>query len=236
MRKESPFRDLLWFVFGFLPVACCVAAEFAFQKFNFWIALVVVLGTYVALLGLARLGTALLRRRRCVHGIRYGKDGGCQSCIEESSEEVTAALDRLRTGWQRTIREATEFKPRELSPEEEVLVKEKGLNALNYIPQSTLQRQAEDLQNHADWMSLRNGVLSRPEADPERRNLESREAAERLQRGLRKRFDGAGYGMFLLLIAAFSFGIIEAQGWPVGIFCCLLMLAVLELGYRLASR
>jgi hypothetical protein len=53
---------------------------------------------------------------------------------------------------------------------------------------------------------------------------------------VRQRFDGYGYGLFLLLIAGMTYLVIKDFGWGIGIFCCVLMLAVLELGYRLATR
>jgi hypothetical protein len=53
---------------------------------------------------------------------------------------------------------------------------------------------------------------------------------------IRQRFDGYGYGVFLMLIAGVTYLVIKAHGWPIGIFCCVLMFAVLELGYRLSTR
>lgn len=46
----------------------------------------------------------------------------------------------------RLLREASEFKPGDLTQEEEEFVRREGLNALNYIPQKTLQKQSESLK------------------------------------------------------------------------------------------
>ena len=134
------------------------------------------------------------------------------------------------------LREATEFKPGELTPEEEESVAREGLTALNYIPQKTLQKQAEAFQAYEERQRKRAEVMSRPKTDPERMQMERDEAAQKLDRAFRDRFDGFGYGMFLLLIAVFTWFIADAHGWPIGIFCCLLMAAVLELAYRLHAR
>ena len=66
----------------------------------------------------------------------------------EGVDELIAALRRLEERQAAQLREATEFKPGELTPEEEKWVQEHGLNALNYIPQSTLQRHAEGWRNY----------------------------------------------------------------------------------------
>ena len=52
----------------------------------------------------------------------------------------------------RAFREATEFKPGELTPEEEEFVGREGLNALNYIPQKALQKQSEASQKYEEKM------------------------------------------------------------------------------------
>jgi hypothetical protein len=109
------------------------------------------------------------------------------------------------------LREATAFKPGELTPEEEKLVEENGLNALNYIPQRTLQKQAE--------------------AFASRRKV----SAHDLRDEIRDRVDGYGYVLFVPLIFFFAWAIASSHGWPIGIFCGVLMLAVLELSYRLSA-
>lgn len=59
---------------------------------------------------------------------------------------------------------------------------------------------------------------------------------QNLRDALKNRFDGFGYGMFLLVILAFTGAIVEGHGSAMGIFCGALMLAVLELRYRLYAR
>jgi len=54
--------------------------------------------------------------------------------------------------------------------------------------------------------------------------------------GFSGRFDGAGYGIFLLLIAGFIYLIIDSYNWRIGLFCCVLMIVILELSYRLSVR
>jgi len=118
----------------------------------------------------------------------------------------------MRERQERELREATAFKPGELTPEEEKLVRENGLTALNYVPQRTLQRQAEMFAS--------------------RRRLKGFD----ISRELAERFEGFGYGLFLALILFFAWGIASAHGWPIGIFCGVLMLVILELSYRLSIR
>jgi uncharacterized membrane protein YccC len=109
------------------------------------------------------------------------------------------------------LREAVAFKDGELTPEEQAFVEENGLKALNYIPQRTL-RQTEMLA----W--------------------QQEKGKNDLRRELADRFDGFGYGLFLFLIICFAWAIVGAHGWPIGIFCAVLMFAVLELSYRLTTR
>lgn len=137
------------------------------------------------------------------------KDHPTKDEVEQFGQMLRKMEERQQQEW----REATEFKPGELTPEEEKFVEQEGLNALNYIPQRTLQKQAD---------SFKASQKERVESD--------------LRQQLTDRFDGYGYGMFLLLILAFTWAIISAHGWPIGLFCCLLMCAVLELSYRLSTR
>ena len=160
------------------------------------------------------------------------KDNLTQDDINRLSE----TLREMEENSQRMFREATEFKPGELTPEEEEIVKREGLNALNYIPKKTLEKQAEALQEYEKKMRKRAEIMSRPETDPERVKMEREENSRKLAQILENRFDGFGYGMFLFVIAAFTWAIVDAHGWAMGIFCCLLMLAVLELVYRLYAR
>ena len=131
-----------------------------------------------------------------------------------TKEEVAELGEMLRKMGERQSEEwgkVAEFKPGELTPEDQELVKREGLDALNYIPQSTLRKQADALRS-------------------------PRRSSSDLVDQLRDRFDGYGYGMFLFLILAFTWAIVSAHGWPIGIFCCLLMLTVLKLSYRLSTR
>ena len=82
-------------------------------------------------------------------------------------------------------------------------------------------------------MRKRAEVMSRRKTDPERLQVEREERAQKLRKSRDDRFNGFSYGMFLLVIVGFTAAIIDSQGWPVGIFCGLLMFAVLELSYRL---
>jgi len=155
---------------------------------------------------------------------------------KDDANHLSAMLREMEEYSRRSSREATEFKPGELSPEEEELVKRERLNALTYIPQKTLKTQSEAFQKYREEMRKRAEIMSRTKTDPEHVRIEKEERAHNFQKILENRFDGFGYGMFLLLIAAFTWLIVDAHGWPIGIFCCLLMLGVLELGYRLYAR
>jgi len=140
-----------------------------------------------------------------------GKSKGQLS--KEGAEQLGEILRNMSERQQREWQKATEFKPGELTPEEEKLVKREGLNALTYIPQRTLENQAE--------------MLRKAPKEP---------SGVDLGRQITDRFDGYGYGMFLFLILFFSWGIASSHGWPMGIFCCLLMLTILELSYQLSKR
>jgi hypothetical protein len=155
---------------------------------------------------------------------------------QDDVNQLSAMLREMEENSRRSFGEATEFKPGELTPEEEEFIKRKGLSALNYIPQKTLQKQSEAFQKYEEKMRKRAEVMSRPKTNPERVQMEREECAQAFRKGLADRFDGAGYGVFLFVIAAFTWLIIDTHGWPMGIFCCLLMLAILELGYRLYAR
>lgn len=78
--------------------------------------------------------------------------------------------------------------------------------------------------------------MSRPKTDPERVQIEREERAHNIRKSLDNRFDGFAYGMFLLVVLGFTVLLIDSYGWPMGIFSGLLMLAVLELIYRLYAR
>src|SRR5260370_634841 len=90
-----------------------------------------------------------------------------------TKDDVAQLAEMLRTRDERQSeewRKAAEFKPGELTPEEEQFVKREGLNSLNYIPQGTLQKQKEALRS-------------------------SRKGPADLRQQLTDRFDGYGYGM-----------------------------------------
>lgn len=113
---------------------------------------------------------------------------------------------------ERAWSEATKFKPGELTPEEEKLVCEEGLYALNYIPQRTLEKQAD---------------LPRSPRPPAKFDIGSE---------LSERIDGYGYVLFVPLSLFFTWAIADAHGLAIGIFCGVLMFTILELGYRLSKR
>jgi hypothetical protein len=137
---------------------------------------------------------------------------------------------------QRMVNEATEFKPGELTPEEEEFVKREGLNALNYIPQKILQKQSGAFLKHEEKMRKRAEIMSRSSTDPERVQMEREERAQNLRRGLDKRFNEFGYPMFLFFIVGFAYLIGDSYGLRMGIFSGLLMFVILELSYRLYAR
>jgi len=155
---------------------------------------------------------------------------------QDGLNQLSAMLREMEEKSRRGFRGATEFKPGELTPEEEELVRREGLNALNYIPQKTLEKHSEAFQKYEEKMRKRAEVMSRPKTDPERVQIEREERAQNLRESLKDRFDGFGYGMFLFVILGFTAAIIDSYGWPMGIFSGLLMLAVLELSYRLYAR
>jgi hypothetical protein len=76
-------------------------------------------------------------------------------------------------------------------------------------------------------------VMSRPETDPERIQMEREERTRKFERAASARFGGFAYHMYFLLILAFTYLIADDSGWRIGIFCGLLMVAVLELADRL---
>ena len=62
---------------------------------------------------------------------------------QEEAEHLTDLMRQMRDRNLQALREATAFKPGELTPEEEELVRREGLNALNYVPNHVIQEQAE---------------------------------------------------------------------------------------------
>lgn len=132
---------------------------------------------------------------------------------KENLQKLDDIMRQMRERSEQQWREATSFKPGELTPEEEKLVRENGLNALNYIPQRNVREQVERL--NSPQYSKNTGKIGQALTD---------------------RFDGAGYGLFLALIAVFAWAIASNHGWPLGLFGGLLMFLILELGYRLSAR
>jgi hypothetical protein len=137
-----------------------------------------------------------------------GKRRPARSDIEKFRDFIRGMEERQ----QQELREATEFRPGELTPEEEKFVGEKGLNALNYIPRRTLEKQREAFDSRR--MPVTRGLMEE----------------------IRDRIDGYGYVLFVPMILFFALAIISSHGWAIGIFCGVLMFAVLELSYRLSTK
>ena len=148
-------------------------------------------------------------------------------------DKANSLLQEMQEMSEKTFREATEFKPGELTVEEEIFVKQNNLNALNYIPLKTLKEQEQNRLAYADNMKRRSEILARPVIDPERINLVNKDRVGKINRGITSRLDGFGYGTFLFLIAAFAWLIKESHGWPIGIFSQYLCLQFLK--WRIAS-
>jgi hypothetical protein len=137
---------------------------------------------------------------------------GKQSPTPEDIQKLRDLLQKMEQRRELEWREAAAFEPGELTLEEEKLVEENGLNALDYIPQRTLQKQQEA------FACVRK---------PTTRDLGDE---------IRDRIDGYGYLLLVPFILFLTWSIAEAHGWPIGILCGVLMFAVLELSYRLLSR
>jgi hypothetical protein len=146
---------------------------------------------------------------------------------EEDFQRFKIASENVSRYTQGRIRAATKFKPGELTPEDERTVEEKGLTALNYIPQRTIEKQARAFENYAQKMK-----------DPAFRERED------LRQRRRHRFNDFHYGwyvggilvvMFILMDPQFKYFTdnpgINLSFWPIGAFCFLLMLALLEASY-----
>ncbi len=150
--------------------------------------------------------------------------------------EVDSILQKMEERSNERFREATEFKPGELTEEEEIIVSQNNLNALNYIPIKSIKEQEQRCLEHADKMKRRSEILSRSVTDPERIDLINKERVEKINRGFTSRIDRFGYGWYLFFIALSSWFIKQSHGWAIGIFCLILMITVLELAYRLHDR
>ena len=155
---------------------------------------------------------------------------------QERIGRVAATFDKMLKSSERLHREATAFKLGDLTPEEEEFVKENNLNALTYIPLKIRAMHEEAHAAFEERQRIRAEIMSRAPTDPERMRLVQEEAIQRWRKEFTDRFDGFGYGMILLVIAGVSWLIADAHGWPIGIFAFVLMVAVIELSYRLTQR
>ena len=145
-------------------------------------------------------------------------------------------IDKLNSMMEEMLeksKQATEFKPGELTEEEEVFVRQNNLNTNTYISIKKLKEEEQRCLEHADNVKRRTEILSRSTTDPERIDLVNKESIEKIHRGITSRIDGYGYSLFVPLIAFVAWLIKESHGWKIGIFCLILMLVVLELSYRL---
>jgi hypothetical protein len=131
----------------------------------------------------------------------------------EEAEHVNAALREMKERLENRLREAAEFKPGQLTPEEAEMVRREGLTALNYIPQRVIQEQRES-QERWEKAGRRKPVKTPYEQ-------------------LEDRFQ---FGQFWIpiIILGVTAAIIDIYDWRIGSLCCLLMVAVFELSYRLS--
>src|SRR4051794_36409494 len=118
-----------------------------------------------------------------------GKEHPTPEDVEKFKDIMRGMEERREREW----REATEFKPGELTPEEERFVREKGLTALNYIPQRTLQRQGEMRASRQEPV-----------------------AASNLRAEIANRVDGFAYALLVPVILLFACVIARSHGWPIG--------------------
>ncbi len=134
---------------------------------------------------------------------------------QEEAARVNEALRKMKARLQIALREAAEFKPGELTPEEEEMVRREGLTALSYIPKRVIQEQHESQER---WEKAR-----RPET------------VKNFSEHLNDRLE-FGQFWFPILILVATAAIIDIYDWRIGSVCCLLMLAVFELSYQLSLR
>ena len=159
--------------------------------------------------------------------------------MQDDVDDLVADLKKMQETGLKYIRESEEllkFKPGELTPEEEEVVKREGFHKGNFISQKMRQEELENLQKYKEKMRKREEVMSRPKTDPERIQLEREERVRKFHQIVASRFDAFGYHIFLIFIGIFAYFILDKYGWNMGIFCFLLMLAILELSYRLYKR
>ena len=168
--------------------------------------------------------------------IRFPTGTRKTSPTPEEMERLLEASREYAESGKRQLREATEFKPGDLTPEEEELVRREGLNRLTYVPRKVIQAQAEAQEKYAEKMRKRAEIMSRPAEDPERVRLVAGESGQRMGQSLNDRFDGAGYGMFLFVIFGITQSSSHLMAWPWAHWVCLLMLGVLEFSYQWYKR
>ncbi len=84
MARDSGIGGFIAGVVFVLVVANAISDGF---KLHFWFALGIVVALYASiaaiLLGAVSIATAIKRRKRCAHGVKRGKEGGCQHCLLE---------------------------------------------------------------------------------------------------------------------------------------------------------
>ncbi len=118
MGRESPTESLLKSVVGWLIVAVWIDGIF---KTGFWFAMLILAGISLAAVALAftysRCARFLALRKRCAHGIRRGKDGGCEICLagEERRQEESKAYQALQQRLREIKEKATALRASELS-------------------------------------------------------------------------------------------------------------------------
>jgi hypothetical protein len=103
--------------------------------------------------------------------------------IVKNNDKISAHAKLQQTMQQMTeqmierTREMSEFKPGELTPEEEVLVKREGLNRLTYIPLKVTQKYAQT-------------PIARQQSAPSRKAAEWAEKCRALRMEVEQRFEG----------------------------------------------
>ena len=129
-------------------------------------------------------------------------------------DDLNASIRRLRE----QIRSLSQSPPSNLTSGERRITGREDLEGSAYVSPSTSEQRAEQASVHPARLSPRVGLMSS------------------VSRGAKERVDGFAYGVLVPLIIIISCLIAEAHGWAIGGFCCLLMLVVLELSFRLSER
>lgn len=88
-RKSSDIGSTIG---GFATLAAIAFAISDHFKINFVVALGILLGGLYSLVLLARgaelIAAAVKHNKRCSHGVRRGKDGGCTDCVAEEERRL----------------------------------------------------------------------------------------------------------------------------------------------------